>query len=57
MISAIEGMLYVILKRKPPEERPPPFPEDVEHYYSNIANPQTYLRFPETPEITFETLK
>lgn len=57
MISAIEWMLYVILNRKTPEERPPPFPEDINHYYSNTANPQTYLRSPETPEITFEIIE
>lgn len=55
--SAIKGMLYVILNRKTPEKRPPPFSEDVKHYYSNILNLWMYLGFPETPERTFEIIK
>lgn len=42
--------------QKTPEERPPPFPEDVKRCCSNTPNPQMYLGFPETLEGTLEII-
>jgi len=51
------NVTYVILNRKTPEERLPPFPEEVKHCYSNIRNPRMCSGFPETPERIFEISK